>query len=1117
VSNDSDIIYGVKKSAGSPLTDLALAEIEIEHPIAIQAGVKIAGVDAEDSDWRTENTEFNKRRVVASQRVVDYEDALKRTWCHEDHYFVTYVLTRNGEIPQHPDGRPGFWQPRINQGGLQWLKEEGYEVGIHHLFVDIDTNPHVPWNEKSLSEALDVLCRESGLLKVFAIYFTRRGIRLIISLAGPITIDVVKEIYPLVYLLVERTGLCNNSLVQDRVSSTWQQLMRTTRFVQKDGGLFVPELWQEPSYPTEKELREILSPAKHQRTQRVRTERRKEKQANAESTETAKDTTTTETNRNGKTKTKPKPLEEVSFAYDVPEVWNHHAARIGKTVREFPNQSGIHDMYLALTGALLKRGVDRKYVPGIIRRICHFAGSSNTEGNVNGAERTVRRYEERKEVTGLRTMRSKWLTITSAVVEATARDNQKYVRDVASANQAAFIPLHSPTEAELMMDKEFHFPAPGVTCVSVGAGLGKTRAARRVATAKALLSQNKEKLSANDFSVISLDKNELAVILRDEMRDEGVDPKRLFGPASLIDKSGHHVCKFHEQAKAVQSAGLSMQAVLCKGHDRMPCPHLKGCRAFLGYDGPHGSQVVIANHSLLKKAIKEVPKAATVFIDEPKAYVAHPKFSAMEIRNALDGQMCSNFSKRFRVAMKPALTLLTVWAESAGTVGDVVSISDMIKSVDIRGGDSGFAECLLAACDTVGRKVTDDLVADVIACADGAVDPKTKTPTVTDPAIGKIRGLSGFAQEFAKVAKVATTLQQALGDSSTVLEIVEQNDQRTVAMTIADQDMKDALTREQGSTFVLDASMELKLPWIRKIVGYDPKLIKMDGADAQPIKRVLLEASYYNVSHWMGTGENERKYLALESGALRALSEAINRLSQWGCKTAGIITFKLFRSLLELAAGTTELRRKEIHAYLKRCGYTQAMTETDTKQLADVMERWFGKLVFGHFGAVRGVNTMKDVDCLVTIGDPCPNIGDLAREAKFIDVRVEDLRRMSTSEELYQSQERLRSTQRKTPGWALHIGASLPAGHAWATDKITIEEMTGNQMVAAIPPEELKALMENHGIGVRELAHEVGCVPATITRYATAQRTLSAVQYARIKAAVTEIVACRWRTTQRVQ
>jgi hypothetical protein len=109
-------------------------------------------------------------------------------------------------------------------------------------------------------------------------------------------------------------------------------------------------------------------------------------------------------------------------------------------------------------------------------------------------------------------------------------------------------------------------------------------------------------------------------------------------------------------------------------------------------------------------------------------------------------------------------------------------------------------------------------------------------------------------------------------------------------------------------------------------------------------------------------------------------------------------------------------------------------------------------IIVGHYGALRGLNHMAAVDALVTLGDPWPNLGVARDEAFFLGLgdAWESRYEAKARAELEQAHGRLRAVRRTRPGRALHVGALLPSGSAWASNVEVRQIPQGDRRPAGI-------------------------------------------------------------------
>lgn len=58
------------------------------------------------------------------------------------------------------------------------------------------------------------------------------------------------------------------------------------------------------------------------------------------------------------------------------------------------------------------------------------------------------------------------------------------------------------------------------------------------------------------------------------------------------------------------------------------------------------------------------------------------------------------------------------------------------------------------------------------------------------------------------------------------------------------------------------------------------------------------------------------------------------------------------------------------------------------EKLPPILQRFKGQILLGHYYATRGLNTMADVDCLATLGDPWPNLNKVSNDLAFLGMQI---------------------------------------------------------------------------------------------------------------------------------
>jgi hypothetical protein len=187
---------------------------------------------------------------------------------------------------------------------------------------------------------------------------------------------------------------------------------------------------------------------------------------------------------------------------------------------------------------------------------------------------------------------------------------------------------------------------------------------------------------------------------------------------------------------------------------------------------------------------------------------------------------------------------------------------------------------------------------------------------------------------------------------------------------------------------------------------------------------------------------------------------------------------------------------------------TAAEIHDAREKVGPALRGWDGEILFGHYGAVRGLNTMADVDALITLGDPWPNVGDARNDAAFLGLSPAWEQRLEAMcrAELEQAHGRLRAVHRARPGRALHVGTVLPSGYGWTSGRMELRTMRPGpkRLQSAMDAAELVRCVRALG-GMRRAAAAVGCSPATIIRYCAGERPVPADVAAKIRSISAEV------------
>ena len=724
------------------------------------------------------------------------------------------------------------------------------------------------------------------------------------------------------------------------------------------------------------------------------------------------------------------PMPALDWTREVPPAWVPKVERLAEAVRSV--EQAWHPLFLDLAGALLASGVPAEHVPVVCRSVSIATGTdSRTDDREAAAKSTVARKLAGLPVTGLAAMHRRYPGVAQAVDDVTARGAKARAR----AHRRSPTALPPVGESVRALEDAIRTAPRGVTLLSAECGLGKTQAAIRVAVDRA---------AAGQRTAISVDKNALARQIAGDIERAGSKALRLFGPLSVMREDGTPECRFHEAARTLTEAGQSVHHALCEGGGGRRCEYWEQCRARSGREGPEDAPIVIGPHALLPQLQQAAGDDGLLIIDEPPPLLDSMKLRLGEIRVALGslGLMAAPYA----AALKPALWAIGNWTALAGEPGtptDLRSLASMAAS----GVPAGSRLVPIHRPQLFASRDSAELAARIAAVsrACGAIH----------------RALTGRLRTSARIAES----RRLEGEPALLLSGVR-------------EELEAALTRP-GPTVILDANAELHAPVMPSLVGREAPMRRFPAPDGAPIERVLLRTRCVSRAKWWRAGRE-----GLGRGALAALASAIRWASEDArATTLGIVTFLPVELALEVALEPALAMEADA---LRDTGFSKRVVESLVAPLRSIVGEWPGTIRLGHYGAVRGLDSMSDVDCLITVGDPWPNLDGVRHDVAFFGMaqtwqeRAEALCRA----ELEQAHGRLRVVHRRRPGRAMHVGMVLPGGSGWETGQVEIRTLTVGRprVVSAMAAGEVRKCVEALG-GVRATSRLVGRSHPMILRY----------------------------------
>lgn len=943
-------------------------------------GIESPGFSGHTYDWRDEpNTPNNTARVQDGYTVAPLTEACARVYKTGAH-LVPYIVFR--------DGAPLAHQPRVNKGGYAWLLEQGYEVRLNTLLVDIDNPGHQEHGPLAV-ELWTRRLREE--LPGFGFYVTSGGVRLVVALAEWTQPETAEEMLETLLCDLEAKGF-----KPDRKCRDWTRHYRLPHVYREDKRIH----YRSPAVEVDNLVPQTIAPTPIVRRRSARG-----------------------------------PKQHLApFALRAPIGWASRIERLAELLRG-RYQGDRHAVSLALAGALLSVRVQPEIVPAIVAEATLRAGWNDPRLHESNAAGTVSKWADRQQVTGLPFLQRVARDVADAVEViggATAEERARQENDAPP-------PPTLPCDVALQQMAQEIRNAYGLVVLRAQCGLGKSHTAREVAAERATKPSKPDAKRAPNGSRtgFSVPNHELALQHSERLRADGVPVRRVFGVLSMKDPDGKPICRYANTASLV-AGGQSIPRVFCEGNGRAPCEYRNECPAYGGIEGPEDARVVVGTHALLSQIDAEVGKSGLLIIDEPPDLLHTESFTLGDIDATIAA--LGRFSHRYARAMAPALCVIRAWV---ATTIDIAEIENNFKSA-FEG--KVPADVAVTALGEVG---TDDPWQAATLAFPEDHDPRIGyAPPLDLPHLLATRHDEDVARQVGRASKLLRTVWNACQPNRAYSTRVEEytNDvetTRVLMVTGARTEIVDALTsKHQHPVVVLDANADLHRPVYQRIVyvhevqDKPPKDIdamaprfryrEFYAADGAPIERAMVMWGASRKAWFPG------RQLTVESGAVSAIERAV----RWALErpeqatNVCIVTFKLLATAIRAALGQPGAEQ-EWHKQKQPPETLAPLAERIRKTL----KRLPGAVDVAHYGAVRGLDRWMHADCLITLGDPVPELGSLRHDAAFIGLPDADERAHGvTRGELEQAHGRLRTVHRRTPARSLHVGRVLPGG--WHGAKI---------------------------------------------------------------------------------
>jgi hypothetical protein len=261
--------------------------------------------------------------------------------------------------------------------------------------------------------------------------------------------------------------------------------------------------------------------------------------------------------------------------------------------------------------------------------------------------------------------------------------------------------------------------------------------------------------------------------------------------------------------------------------------------------------------------------------------------------------------------------------------------------------------------------------------------------------------------------------------------------------------------RRKGQVVLLDATPDLRL--LEHVMGHAPERTELNVGNGATIRREVVYTKATRSSLTPDGGVNVREVAKILEQALAGAEGQF----------VGIVTYK------EIAGPLREAWES---------------AQGPFAELLNAHRATGGELDVLHYGNMRGRDDLKEVDRLVTIGDPCPNVGNEEAWAKTLNIEDADgYINQLTRDELEQAHGRIRAPWRTKPAVAMHFGRELPGG--WGAGTTVSQMPTGRpKNTAAMAGEEFKGARVGLKLSQKEFAKLMELSERAVRNYESGAR-----------------------------
>lgn len=1050
------------------------------HPIAVWPPGYVHEKGFTSYDWREKRgSARNNASVGAHGQVMTVDVACATRW--KTHAMMTAYVLRGC------DGNVLDRQPRIAKEAADWIEGQGYRFEFHVLILEGDNPGHGRWTLDGL-EAWEEQRRTSPWLARALTYTTTGGWRAIWPLTSPIVVPSQYEDATHGMLAqMHREGLEADDGCLDFVHMFGPpRVVRAELDAQRKptgrkvtvGEAFDITLAMEHVVPVDpRELPPL-------RRARVYTSKSKTGAARPDNA--------------GDAWEGPDP---VAFARDCPPIWTPRVQTIAAACLAVHDT--WHALFLALSGALCERKVAPEVIPAVVEAVSRATGNDTKTGDRRrGAQSTVTRFQNGESIAGWDALVMEYPAVADAVDEATDGSDLGYMARKCRGPKPDLPP---PEEAQQQIRTAVESAPRGTSVVVVNCGVGKTDNTLESAAIAAARNPDAERAPPGSKTALAFPTNQKATEAYEALVKLGARVRRIYSPLAHKEPGAESFACVHVEAgRALAAGGQSVRREFCDGPGRMsPCEMRSTCPAYLGAEGVASPRVVVGTHALLDELADHAGTTGKLVIDESPAPVTVEHITLADLAKVSEQR--GAFYERFPLACSALIEALRAALEDPeiefnGTFADlVVAYKHRIHPLAVREaaeaagwvsqGQDLAGEALRAASDA---GVTDQ----------GPREAPTLKPTsavrARQPdnrayalAVGRASGVLR-AIHLASAAAIA-------GEAPHHARIERDKDGVATLVLIAPNYALVRALRRDGATVVLDATPDIEV--LSRLAGADleaaGRVTRCYAGEKAAVERTLLG--------WKG---GTRKWLFHRKGLYATqFGTVVRSVVRWALEdpsasVLGLITFARAELVLSYAMQPTERQENAVaRIWAEQHKLDPANLRECAAAVRPFLYEWTGSrasdgtartIQMAHYGGLRGLNRMKGVHALATIGDPWNELESERQAASYLGVKDwEALYVRKTAEEIAQAQGRLRSIWRAGENLrALHAGWVLASDPLW-TGGVTFRRLPAHRPSAdaAMTPEQLRAALD--GLSLRKAAALLGVSKPLLGFYLRGDRRIT--------------------------